>query len=82
MLEKLATEKRNKTSMNLDEMTTKEILHALNREDSTVPESIARELHSIEQAVEAVVQSFKSGGRLIYIGAGTSGRLGILDAVE
>lgn len=82
MLDKLATEKRNKTSMNLDEMTTKEILHALNKEDSTVPESIAQELHSIEQAVEAVVQSFKSGGRLIYIGAGTSGRLGILDAVE
>lgn len=82
MLEKLATEKRNLKTMNLDEMTTKEILHALNKEDSTVPESIAKELHSVEQAVEAVVQSFKSGGRLIYIGAGTSGRLGILDAVE
>ena len=82
MLEKLATEKRNTTTMNLDEMTTKEILYALNKEDRTVPESIAQELHSIEQAVEAVVHSFKSGGRLIYIGAGTSGRLGILDAVE
>ncbi|KYD07827.1 N-acetylmuramic acid 6-phosphate etherase [Heyndrickxia sporothermodurans] len=82
MLEKLTTEKRNETTMNLDVMSIQEILETMNREDQTVPQAIAMELHSIEKAVQYVIQSFQEGGRLIYIGAGTSGRLGILDAVE
>ncbi|QQZ09279.1 N-acetylmuramic acid 6-phosphate etherase [Heyndrickxia vini] len=82
MLEKLTTEKRNDTTMNLDVMSIHEILETMNREDQTVPQAIAMELHSIEKAVQYVIQSFQEGGRLIYIGAGTSGRLGILDAVE
>ncbi|KQL51180.1 N-acetylmuramic acid 6-phosphate etherase [Heyndrickxia shackletonii] len=82
MLEKLTTEKRNSSTMDLDVMSIHEILEAMNREDVTVPQAVAMELHSIEEAVQNVIQSFQEGGRLIYIGAGTSGRLGILDAVE
>jgi N-acetylmuramic acid 6-phosphate etherase len=82
MLEKLSTESRNTDTMNLDEMEMRDILLTMNREDSTVPASIAKELDSIEKVVHAVIQSFQVGGRLVYIGAGTSGRLGILDAVE
>ncbi|GIN40209.1 N-acetylmuramic acid 6-phosphate etherase [Heyndrickxia oleronia] len=82
MLEKLTTEKRNDNTMNLDVMSIHEILETMNREDQTVPQAIAMEIHSIEKAVHYVIQSFQEGGRLIYIGAGTSGRLGVLDAVE
>lgn len=82
MLNKLKTEKRNDNTMNLDVMSICEILETMNREDQTVPQAIAMEFQSIENAVHNVVQSFQEGGRLIYIGAGTSGRLGILDAVE
>ena len=82
MLDKLSTEKRNSKTTHLDEMTTREILEVMNREDSTVPDSIAKELDNIEQTVKAVIHSFQSGGRLLYVGAGTSGRLGVLDAVE
>ncbi|WP_399629057.1 N-acetylmuramic acid 6-phosphate etherase [Sporosarcina sp. SG10008] len=82
MLEKLATEKRNSKTMQLDEMSVRGILEAMNREDSSVPTTIKNELDHIEKVVESVVKSFQTGGRLIYVGAGTSGRLGILDAVE
>ncbi|AMQ07716.1 N-acetylmuramic acid 6-phosphate etherase [Sporosarcina psychrophila] len=82
MLEKLATEKRNSKTMQLDEMSVRGILEAMNREDSSVPTTIKNELDHIEKVVESVIQSFQTGGRLIYVGAGTSGRLGILDAVE
>lgn len=82
MLGKLSTEKRNSKTMQLDEMSLRGILEAMNQEDSTVPSAIANELDHIEKVVETVIQSFKTGGRLIYVGAGTSGRLGILDAVE
>ncbi|KAA0955380.1 N-acetylmuramic acid 6-phosphate etherase [Sporosarcina sp. ANT_H38] len=82
MLGKLSTEKRNSKTMQLDEMSLRGILEAMNQEDSTVPSAIANELDHIEKVVESVIQSFKIGGRLIYVGAGTSGRLGILDAVE
>lgn len=82
MLENLSTEKRNDDTMKLDEMSTLEILETMNREDQTVPGAIAKEMDRIEQAVQAVIKSFQAGGRLIYVGAGTSGRLGILDAVE
>ncbi|MGV3465107.1 MAG: N-acetylmuramic acid 6-phosphate etherase [Heyndrickxia sp.] len=82
MLDKLTTEKRNNSTMDLDVMSIHEILETMNREDLTVPQAVAMEIHSIEEAVQNVIQSFQEGGRLIYIGAGTSGRLGILDAVE
>ncbi|MEK3888647.1 N-acetylmuramic acid 6-phosphate etherase [Bacillus sp. FSL K6-3431] len=82
MLENLSTEKRSNKTMHLDKMSTKEILQIMNKEDSTVPAVIAKEIESIDQVIQNVIHSFKRGGRLIYIGAGTSGRLGILDAVE
>lgn len=82
MLENLSTEKRNQETMRLDEMSTIEILETMNREDQKVPLAIADEMAQIAQAVKAVIGSFKAGGRLIYLGAGTSGRLGVLDAVE
>lgn len=82
MLERLSTEKRNPQSMHLDEMSIREVLETMNKEDRSVPDSIAKELEHIEMVVKSVIQSFQEGGRLIYIGAGTSGRLGILDAVE
>ncbi|ALX50685.1 N-acetylmuramic acid 6-phosphate etherase [Lentibacillus amyloliquefaciens] len=68
--------------MNLDEMSTREILQVMNEEDKTVPEAVNNEINQIEKAAQAVIDSFEKGGRLIYIGAGTSGRLGILDAAE
>ncbi|MEK6268979.1 MAG: N-acetylmuramic acid 6-phosphate etherase [Planococcus sp. (in: firmicutes)] len=82
MLENLSTEKRNNHTMKMDEMSVLEILRTMNQEDKSVPGIIEKELASIEVAVEKVIHSFKKKGRLIYIGAGTSGRLGILDAVE
>lgn len=82
VLEKLSTEKRNEKTMQLDEMSVKEILETMNDEDSSIPTAIANELAHIEKVVESVIESFQSGGRLFYVGAGTSGRLGILDAVE
>jgi N-acetylmuramic acid 6-phosphate etherase len=81
-LQNLATESRNSTTMRLDSMTIREILEAMNREDRTVAEAVARAIPQIERAVELVVAALSSGGRLIYAGAGTSGRLGILDAAE
>lgn len=82
MLENLSTEARNNKTSNLDEMTTKQILTAMNEEDHSVPTAVGNEIENIESLVLKVIESFKKGGRLIYIGAGTSGRLGILDAVE
>ena len=76
------TEQRNPASMNLDRMSTKEILLLMNEQDYIVAEAIHEALPAIEKLIDAVVESFRKGGRLIYIGAGTSGRLGILDAVE
>jgi N-acetylmuramic acid 6-phosphate etherase len=68
--------------MNLDSMSVREILEAMNREDRAVPEIVAAALPQIEQAVNLVVEAFRNDGRLFYVGAGTSGRLGILDASE
>lgn len=82
MLENLSTEHRNEKTMNLDEMSIKEVLQSMNEEDRTVALAVEKEIEHIEKVVRAVIQSFEEGGRLIYIGAGTSGRLGILDAVE
>ncbi|AWC31660.1 N-acetylmuramic acid 6-phosphate etherase [Bacillus cytotoxicus] len=82
MLERLSTEHRNKNTMNLDEMSIKEVLEAMNQEDRKVAIAVHKEMEQIEKIVRNVISSFQNGGRLIYIGAGTSGRLGILDAVE
>ncbi|MFJ6412380.1 N-acetylmuramic acid 6-phosphate etherase [Terribacillus saccharophilus] len=82
MLDKLTTEKRNESTMKLDQLTTKEVLQLMNKEDRTVPDAVEAALPEIEAAVEQVIATFQAGGRLIYTGAGTSGRLGILDAVE
>jgi len=82
MLDKLTTEKRNDRTMDLDLMSVKEILETMNKEDQTVPLSVAGEIPQIEKAVTKTISSFREGGRLIYLGAGTSGRLGVLDAVE
>lgn len=76
------TEQRNPDSMQLDEMSIAEMAQVMNTEDQGVPAAINKVLPEITQLIEAVIQSFNKEGRLIYIGAGTSGRLGILDAVE
>lgn len=82
MLEKLATESRNPNTMNIDLMSIREILEVMNNEDQTVPLAVRNEIDHIEKAVKFAIASFENGGRLIYVGAGTSGRLGILDASE
>ncbi len=78
----LATEQRNEKSTNIDLSSTAEILKIINDEDKKVPYAVEKELPYIEQAVELIVKAFKKGGRLLYFGAGTSGRLGVVDAAE
>ena len=81
-INQLTTEKRNPNTMHLDQMSVGQVLELMNKEDQQVPEAIAEALGQIESAVETIIQSLKAGGRLIYFGAGTSGRLGVLDAAE
>ncbi|NWF50246.1 MAG: N-acetylmuramic acid 6-phosphate etherase [Ignavibacteriaceae bacterium] len=81
-ISKLTTEQRNPHSMKIDVASTPEILRIINQEDKLVPYAVERELPYIEQAVEIIVHSIKNGGRLLYFGAGTSGRLGVVDASE
>ena len=76
------TEGRNPVSEGLDQLTTLEVLHVMNDEDHCVPDAVARQLPAIATIVEAAVAGLSAGGRLIYAGAGTSGRLGVLDAAE
>ena len=78
----LRTELRNPRSRGLDRKTTLDILRALSREDATVAVAVRRELPHIARAVDAIVKSLQRGGTLFYIGAGTSGRLAVLDAAE
>lgn len=78
----LGTEMRNPGTMNLDEMTPAEIISTMNREDAGVVAAVAETLPQVARIVEFATQSLRQGGRIIYIGAGTSGRLGVLDAVE
>jgi N-acetylmuramic acid 6-phosphate etherase len=78
----LPTEGRNPTSEHIDRLPTLEMLTAINREDQTVALAVERELPNIARAVDAIAARFECGGRLFYIGAGTSGRLGVLDASE
>lgn len=78
----LKTENRNPRTMNLDTMSTMELLQIMNEEDQKVIETIKEALPQIEKSIQLVIHSLNLKGRLIYMGAGTSGRLGILDAVE
>lgn len=78
----LLTEQRNPSTMDIDSQPTFDILKTINTQDKLVPLAVERELPHIAAAVEIIVDALKSGGRLIYVGAGTSGRLGVLDAVE
>lgn len=78
----LSTEQRNKNSTNIDNESISGILKIINSEDKTVPFQVEKELPYIEMAVEVIVTAIKNGGRLLYFGAGTSGRLGIVDASE
>lgn len=81
-LSTLITEQRNPNSMHVDSLSALEIVQLMNQEDKQVPLAIEKCLPQIAQAVECIVTAFQQGGRLVYIGAGTSGRLGVLDASE
>lgn len=81
-LSQMTTESRNKNSMDIDMKSTLEMVKIINEEDKKVAYAVEKELWKIAEAVDLIAQSFLNGGRLIYIGAGTSGRLGILDASE
>ena len=78
----LVTESRNPSSMNIDLLSTEEMLTVINREDARVAEAIHAVIPAISKAVDLITEKMRKGGRLLYIGAGTSGRMGVLDAVE
>ncbi len=82
MLENLTTESRNPASEDLDGRTPLEIVRIINAEDAKVASAVAEESEAIAKAIEVIADRLDKGGRLIYMGAGTSGRLGVLDAVE
>jgi N-acetylmuramic acid 6-phosphate etherase len=82
MLEHLTTEARNPASEDLDGLTSAQIVRLINSEDAKVAAAVAEEADAIACAIDAIAERLARGGRLIYIGAGTSGRLGVLDAVE
>ena len=81
-LKKLTTESRNENTMDIDKSSTLEMVKVINNEDKKVAEAVEVELPKIAEAIDSIVERMYKGGRLIYIGAGTSGRLGILDASE
>lgn len=81
-LENLTTERRNENTIGLDEMSITEAAMVMNKEDHKVAEAVNEQLPQIVKVIEATISAFKKGGRLIYMGAGTSGRLGVLDAAE
>lgn len=81
-LNNLVTERRNPLTMNLDDMDISEFLNIMNAEDTKVPLKVKEALPQIEKAVTKMIETLKKKGRIFYIGSGTSGRLGILDAVE
>jgi len=78
----VTTEQRNPASARLDEMPVESILRLMNREDRRVPEAVAEALPQVAEAVEVLMEAWRGGGRWIYVGAGTSGRIAALDAVE
>src|ERR1700741_3611297 len=81
-LDHLISEERNPNTMEIDLLPTVEVLRAINCEDRSVPDAVGNVIAEIARAVDRIVDAFGKGGRLIYIGAGTSGRLGVLDAAE
>ncbi|MCY6960064.1 N-acetylmuramic acid 6-phosphate etherase [Clostridium brassicae] len=81
-LSKLATEQINKDTTNIDSVSTLEMIEMINKEDKKVAEAVEKEKENIAKAVDAIAERLRRGGRLIYVGAGTSGRIGILDASE
>jgi N-acetylmuramic acid 6-phosphate etherase len=81
-LKKISTEERNTNTTNIDMLSTIDILKMINHEDKMVAFCVEKALTQIAPLVDQIVQSFQKGGRLIYMGAGTSGRIGIIDAVE
>lgn len=81
-LSRLGTEQLNDLTAHLDQMTSYEVVSVMNAEDVRVPMAVQRELNNVADAVDLIVQALAHGGRLIYLGAGTSGRLGLLDAAE
>ena len=81
-IEKLTTESINEATRNIDRLESLEIVTLINNEDKKVAEAIEKVLPQIAEAVESIVERFKRGGRIIYCGAGSSGRMGTLDAVE
>ena len=81
-LQKIATEQRNLNTVNIDTLSTLDMVKLINREDHRVAEAVALVTDKIAEAVDVIAARLSTGGRLIYCGAGTSGRLGILDAVE
>ena len=81
-LENLTTESRNSSSLNIDKVSTLDMVKIINNEDKKVALAVEKELVKIAEAIDGIVSGMQKGGRLIYIGAGTSGRLGILDASE
>jgi N-acetylmuramic acid 6-phosphate etherase len=82
MLDDRLTEQRNPRSSTMDELSALELVDLINSEDRAVAEAVGSQRLAIADAIELVVEAFRSGGRLIYVGAGTSGRLGVLDAAE
>ena len=76
------TELRNRASENIDRLSTQQIVDLINAEDALIPAAVARQSKQIAAAIDLIVARFKEGGRLFYVGAGTSGRLGVLDASE
>jgi N-acetylmuramic acid 6-phosphate etherase len=82
VIEKLPSERRNPQSERIDAVSTREMLEIINREDAGVAGAVEAELPRIAEAVDAIVERFEKGGRLFYVGAGTSGRLAVLDAAE
>ncbi|MCW3988568.1 MAG: N-acetylmuramic acid 6-phosphate etherase [Candidatus Bathyarchaeota archaeon] len=76
------TEERNPRSVGMDEKTPEEILKIINAEDRTIPEAIAEAIPEIAEGVEAIAETVRAGGRVFFLGAGTSGRLGVLEAAE
>lgn len=81
-MENKPTTERSSNYDHLEKMSTKELLSNINKEDQTVPLAVEKQLSAIERLVDVIVEKMKDGGRLFYIGAGTSGRLGVLDASE
>jgi len=81
-LDGLLTEQPNPVSAHIDDLPTADVLAVINQEDQKVAGAVAAEIPQIAEAVDRIVERLRAGGRLFYIGAGTSGRLGVLDAAE